>query len=38
VYPEHLRRKVFAAFAAAWVIPSLVGPALAGLVVEHLGW
>ncbi|TDC00846.1 MFS transporter [Micromonospora fluostatini] len=37
-YPEHLRRKVFAAFAAAWVVPSLVGPAVAGLVVEHLGW
>ncbi|MGY0002695.1 MFS transporter [Micromonospora sp. I033] len=37
-YPEELRRRVFAAFAAAWVIPSLVGPALAGLIVEHLGW
>ena len=29
---------MFAAFAAAWVVPSLVGPALAGLIVEHLGW
>ena len=37
-YPEQLRRRVFAAFAAAWVIPSLVGPAVAGLIVEHLGW
>ncbi|SCG47682.1 MFS transporter [Micromonospora halophytica] len=37
-YPEELRRKVFAAFAAAWVVPSLVGPAVAGLIVEHLGW
>ncbi|MFC0006626.1 MFS transporter [Micromonospora siamensis] len=37
-YPESLRRKVFAAFAAAWVVPSLVGPVLAGLIVEHLGW
>ncbi|MEU1604063.1 MFS transporter [Micromonospora matsumotoense] len=37
-YPEELRRRVFAAFAAAWVIPSLVGPAVAGLIVEHLGW
>ncbi|MET8834425.1 MFS transporter [Micromonospora sp. NPDC004540] len=37
-YPEDLRRRVFAAFAAAWVVPSLVGPALAGLIVEHLGW
>ncbi|MGC5018802.1 MFS transporter [Micromonospora sp. DT47] len=37
-YPEELRRKVFAAFAAAWVVPSLVGPAVAGLIVEHVGW
>ncbi|WP_307826192.1 MFS transporter [Micromonospora humida] len=37
-YPEELRRRVFAAFAAAWVVPSLVGPALAGLIVEYLGW
>ncbi|WP_174529629.1 MFS transporter, partial [Micromonospora maritima] len=37
-YPEGLRRRIFAAFAAAWVVPSLVGPAVAGLIVEHLGW
>jgi MFS family permease len=37
-YPEALHRRIFAAFAAAWVVPSLVGPALAGLIVEHLGW
>ncbi|MER7167200.1 MFS transporter [Micromonospora sp. NPDC000207] len=37
-YPEQLRPRMFAAFAAAWVVPSLVGPAVAGLVVEHLGW
>ncbi|MFG1802219.1 MFS transporter [Micromonospora carbonacea] len=37
-YPEALHRRIFAAFAAAWVVPSLVGPAIAGLVVEHLGW
>ena len=37
-YPEALRRRIFAAFATAWVVPALVGPALSGLVVEHLGW
>ncbi len=37
-YPEQLHRRIFAAFAAAWVVPSLVGPVLAGLIVEHLGW
>ncbi|WP_435738098.1 MFS transporter [Cellulosimicrobium sp. PMB13] len=38
VFPAESRPKVFAAFAAAWVIPSIVGPAIAGLVVEHVGW
>lgn len=28
----------FAAFAAAWVLPSLVGPAIAGLLVDHAHW
>jgi MFS family permease len=37
-YPEHLRPAVFAGFAAAWVLPSIVGPAVSGLVVEHAGW
>ncbi|MEU6072559.1 MFS transporter [Micromonospora sp. NPDC047074] len=37
-YPEVLHRRIFAAFAAAWVVPSLVGPALAGLIVEYFGW
>jgi MFS family permease len=36
--PEELRAKAFAAFAAAWVLPSVLGPTLAGLVAEHLGW
>ncbi|ADH92562.1 MFS transporter [Arcanobacterium haemolyticum] len=30
--------RYFAAFATAWVIPSLVGPFLAGLMVEYLSW
>lgn len=38
VYPPQLRPRVFAAFAGAWVVPSLVGPFLAGLMVQHLGW
>jgi len=38
VFPADRRPKVFAAFAAAWVIPSIIGPAIAGLVVEHVGW
>ena len=38
VYPEQLRARVFAGFAAAWVIPSIVGPALAGVVAEAFSW
>ena len=38
VYPERLRSRVFAGFAAAWVIPSIIGPAIAGLVAEALSW
>jgi MFS family permease len=38
VYPEATRPRVFAAFAAAWVVPGLVGPFLAGVIVEQLGW
>ena len=33
-----LHGRVFAAFSAAWVIPSLVGPFLAGAVTEYLHW
>ena len=36
--PEELRAKVFAAFAAAWVMPSLVGPPIAGLLTEVVSW
>ena len=28
----------FAAFAAAWVVPAIVGPALAGFIVQHASW
>ena len=37
-YPERLRPSILAAFAAAWVVPSVVGPLAAGAVTEHLGW
>ena len=38
LYPAELRPRIFAAFATGWVVPSLVGPAIAGLVVEHASW
>ena len=38
VYPAILHGRVFAAFSAARVIPSIVGPFLAGLVAEQWHW
>ena len=38
LYPPHLHGRVFAAFAAAWVVPSMIGPFLAGAVTEFLDW
>ncbi|MFI0264428.1 MFS transporter [Streptomyces sp. NPDC017056] len=37
-YPETLRPAVLAAFSAAWVLPVIAGPLVAGTVTEHLGW
>ncbi|GAA2015600.1 hypothetical protein GCM10009739_31200 [Microbacterium ulmi] len=38
IYPPVLHGRVFAAFSAAWVVPSLIGPFLAGAVTEYLHW
>ncbi len=38
LYPEALRPRIFAAFSAGWVVPSLLGPSISGLIVEHVGW
>ncbi|MFD6135304.1 MFS transporter [Isoptericola sp. NPDC060257] len=38
VFPEARRPKVFAWFAAAWVVPGVVGPLLAGAMTQYLGW
>lgn len=37
-YPGALHGRVFAAFSAAWVVPSLIGPFLAGFVADQLHW
>ncbi|MDI2131400.1 MFS transporter [Yinghuangia seranimata] len=37
-YPDSIRPKVFSAFASAWVLPSIVGPPVAGVVTDNLGW
>lgn len=37
-YPMPLHAKIFAIFSAAWVLPALIGPWIAGIVATHLGW
>lgn len=38
VYPADVRPKVFAGLSAAWVVPAMVGPAVAGFVADTWGW
>ncbi|MGW0808788.1 MFS transporter [Nonomuraea sp. NPDC002799] len=38
VYPADARPKAFAAVSAAWVVPAMVGPAVAGFVGTQFGW
>ncbi|SDX66615.1 Predicted arabinose efflux permease, MFS family [Modestobacter sp. DSM 44400] len=37
-YDEALRPRLFGAIAAAWVLPALVGPLVAGLVTSAASW
>ncbi len=38
IIPPGLHPGMFAGFAAAWVVPSLVGPFVAGVVADSAGW
>ena len=38
MYPEALRAKALGMLAAAWVVPGLIGPGVAGLLVEASSW
>lgn len=38
VYPPMLHQRIFAGFAAAWVVPSLIGPYIAGVVARVFSW
>jgi MFS family permease len=37
-YPEGLRPAAFSALSAAWVLPAIVGPLVAGVLTEQLSW
>ena len=38
IYPEACKPKMLAAMSTSWVLPGLIGPALAGWIADHLGW
>jgi MFS family permease len=37
-YPTELQPRMFAVISSAWVVPGVVGPALAGAVSDTFGW
>ncbi|GAA2042058.1 MFS transporter [Catenulispora yoronensis] len=37
-YPERLRAAAFAMMASLWVLPSVVGPVVAGILTERASW
>jgi MFS family permease len=37
-YEEELRPRMFAVMSTAWVLPGVIGPALAGAIAEHVSW
>jgi MFS family permease len=37
-YPEEVKPRMIAVLSSAWVVPGLIGPALAGIVADVVGW
>jgi MFS family permease len=37
-YPEEAKPRMLAVLSSAWVVPGLVGPAIAGFIAEYLNW
>jgi MFS family permease len=37
-FPDELRPRVFSLMSSAWVLPSIVGPAVAGFTADHFSW
>jgi MFS family permease len=37
-YPESAKPRMLAVLSSAWVVPGLIGPALAGLISDYAGW
>ena len=37
-FPAALRPRVFSAISSGWILPSLIGPPIAGLLADHVSW
>jgi MFS family permease len=37
-YPQQLKPRMVAIIASAWIVPGLIGPALAGIIADVFGW
>lgn len=37
-FPDHLRPRAFGVLSAAWVLPAIVGPLVAGFLTDHVTW
>ncbi|MDF2716149.1 MAG: transporter [Paenibacillus sp.] len=37
-YPDELRAKILGAFGTAYVLPSMIGPYVAGVIAQQLSW
>lgn len=38
IYPEQVRPAMFGLMSSAWVLPSLIGPPISGVVTERFSW
>lgn len=38
IFPKALQPQLFSLVSAGWVLPSIVGPGLAGALAEHVSW
>ncbi|MBB6372984.1 MFS family permease [Pseudonocardia eucalypti] len=38
IYPERVRPAMFGLMSSAWVLPSLIGPPISGIVTERWSW
>jgi MFS family permease len=37
-FEEELRARVFTVMTSAWLLPALIGPFVAGMIADHVGW